>query len=164
MSHFETHFHTKLSGAMRTVSTILETTKHPRFPSDVSHQYDDKFSLADLLTNTLIASQINCLEYLNVDNSALSKMLEWAKHRTVTLRFSFHESCVFLKEAIRKEESPTLVTETDGIFGKGTKTKKVVTKFTDYVWKYSLKYELFAFKGNDTKTKVIYDFSQYSSY
>jgi hypothetical protein len=114
----ETRFQQKVDNALHRVRTILATTREPTYPSDVFHKYEDKYFLAEFLTNTALASQVNCLELLGVDGEKLKTMKEWATARSVTLRLSCEETCVFDRQEERKVESPTTVVETKGFLGK----------------------------------------------
>jgi hypothetical protein len=110
--------------------------------------------MVDFLTNTALASYLNCFELLGVDDKALETMLGWSKNRSVTFRLAAEETCSFDRKEKRKIEGPTTVTETKGVFGKGVKKEKVVAKVTDYFWKFTVSYEFFVYKGNNPNEKV----------
>lgn len=50
-------FATKVANALKAIRTVLENAKTPVLPAEVSHTYDDKYILVQLLTNTAVASQ-----------------------------------------------------------------------------------------------------------
>ena len=50
----ETLFRQKISSSIDRVRQILDTNKHLKYASDIHHVYDDKFSLAEFLTNMVI--------------------------------------------------------------------------------------------------------------
>jgi hypothetical protein len=102
---------------------------------------------------------MNCFELLGLNQEGLETVAEWARERSVSLRFKSEEACSFIKSKERKEETPTLVTETSGILGKGKKTQKIVEKVTDYYWLYKVSYEIFLFRGNDSGKKVHFPFA-----
>lgn len=114
----EVRFQQKVEQAIHKVRTILATTREPTYPSDVFHQYNDKYFLVDFLTNTALASQVNCLELLGVGEENLKTMKGWSKDRSVTLRLVAEETCVFDRQEERKVESPATVIETKGFLGR----------------------------------------------
>jgi hypothetical protein len=66
----------------------LANTRNPQHPGDVHHQYNDKFLLAEFLTNSMIASVLNILEDLQIDSEKLAKIKAWSATHTVTLRLA----------------------------------------------------------------------------
>jgi hypothetical protein len=64
------------------------------------------------------------------------------------------ETCELGRKKEKKHESPSLVTQTTGIFGTTTTTQKVVTKITEYTWDIEVKYSLCAFQGTDFANQV----------
>lgn len=82
----ESRFERQVDAALERVRTILDTSRHPTYPADVAHKYDDKYMLVDFLTNTALATQLTCLELLGLDLKALQQMKKWSTTRTVTLR------------------------------------------------------------------------------
>jgi hypothetical protein len=157
MSHFDDYqFRQKVDRALNKVKTILHNARNPEYAADVPHSYDDKFGLAEFLTNAALAAESNVLEALGLTEKNLKKMVEWAKSRSVTLRLKATESWAFDREETRKVESSTeYVTEySSSVFGSSKRTDKVVTKITEYFWKFDVDYELFAFKGNDPEEKI----------
>lgn len=150
----ESRFQRQVDAALDKVRTILHTSREPNYPDKVFHNYDDKYMLVDFLTNTALAAEVNCLELIGVDSKALQTLRGWSKERSVTLRMKGEEHCVFDREKERKIESPELVVETKGVFGKGSVSEKVVTTVTDYFWKFDSQFELSAYKGNNPEEKV----------
>lgn len=150
MQNFDEYrFKQQVDSALQRIRTILANTRAPQYPADVQHRYDDKYGLAEFLTNTSIAAQINCLDILGANEKHLQTMKQWAQNRSVTLRLKSEERCVFDRETTRKVESSSqYVTEYKGPFGSSSKTEKVVTTVTEYFWKFDVDYELFAFQGN----------------
>jgi len=63
MSGFaEQEFKRKLNCALDRVRVVLGDLRHPCLPADaVHHRYQDKYLLAECVTNTAIASQMNCI-------------------------------------------------------------------------------------------------------
>merc|ERR1712137_300973 len=153
----EMQFQSQLDSALQAVRKILDNTRSPEAPSEVSHCYTDKYLLAEFIGNTTFAGQLNCLEALGIDRDSLDDLRNWAKKRTVTLRLHAEERCTFDRKVEREEESKTQhVTEVKRAIGPSTKvTHKTVTKITEYFWKFEVDYELFAFQGNNMKKKLV---------
>jgi hypothetical protein len=148
MTYDEHAFTTRIDAALRRIRTVLDNTRHPQYPADVPHRYDDKYLLAEVVTRVSIASVVQCLEALGLTAEQLDRLQGWAKTRSVTLRLAAREDCRFLREETRKEESPEeRVVETRGIFGSSTRTEKVITTVTEYFWSFDFQYELVAFQG-----------------
>jgi len=149
----EYRFKQQLDSALNSIRRILDTTRNPEQPSDVSHAYDDKYTLVELMTNTTLAAQSYVLEELGVTAAALKQMREWAKTRTVSLRFSAEQRCAFDREVKREVESATKhVTETTmfGNFKSGT-----VTTVWEYYWKFDADWELSAYAGTNADEKIV---------
>mmetsp|Transcript_232 Transcript_232/g.438 ORF Transcript_232/g.438 Transcript_232/m.438 type:complete len:862 (-) Transcript_232:69-2654(-) len=155
MAFQEDQFRQRMDKALQKVATILENTKNPKLVEDVHHEYDDKYLLAEFLTNISIASMLNLLETLGLTVDGIKKLIEWSKNSSVSLRLSASEKCKFKEKKERKVESKTqYVTERTGVFGSSKTTEKVVTKVTDYFWDFSFEYELTAFKGSNPNDKL----------
>lgn len=90
----ETRFEAKLAEAIKSVRTILDTTRFPTAPAECFHKYDDKYYMVDFLTNTTLASLSNCLELLGLNQKHLETLKEWGQSRAVSLRFSSQETYV----------------------------------------------------------------------
>ena len=96
----EEKFRAQVDKALKTVLTILDTTRTPRYAEEKDHVYEDKFALADIMTNTAVASYINVLERFGLDDAKLRQLCQVVHQdkRSVTLRFAMEDSCSFLKE------------------------------------------------------------------
>ena len=152
----ESKFRAQVSSALARAKLVLSKEKRPRSAADVDHVYNDKYLLAEFLTNTAAASFLNILESLGLSKEDEGRLAQWASSRSVSLRFSAEERCVADGSQTREVESSSYVTEkSGGFFGSTTTTDKVLTKVTDYFWKYDFEYELYAFEGNDPKSKVV---------
>lgn len=145
----ESRFRRQVDSALQRIRTVLDITRAPQYPADVPHAYDDKYGLAEFLTNTAIAAELNVLDLLGVTDKHLSTMRKWVQSRSVTLRLKSEERCSFIKETTREVESATkYVTEySDNANNTASVTRKVVTTITEYFWKFTVDYELFAFQG-----------------
>lgn len=139
------------------VKTILHTSRAPEVAANVPHTYDDKYGFAEFLTNTTLAGFVNGLEVLGLDETKLRQLLDWARKRSVTLRFKAEEKCAFDREEKRKvESSREYVTEYENSSGhKASITDKKVTKITEYFWNVDFQWEIFAYRGNKPDEKVV---------
>ena len=155
MAFHEDQFRERMDKALQKVATILENTKNPKLVEDVHHEYDDKYLLAEFLTNISIASFLNLLETLGLTLDGVKQLIEWSKTSSVSLRLAATEKCKFKEKKIRKEDSKTqYVTERTGVFGTSKTTEKVVREIEEWFWDFSFEYELFAFKGSNPNEKV----------
>lgn len=146
--YYEAQFKQQLEDALQVVETVLENTRNPQLPADVSHQYDDKYLLAEYLTNTALAAQLQCLAYFGVTD--LNTLKEWAKEKQVTLRLRAEERCTFDRKTKRKADSSTsYVSEFSALGIKGGLTHRYRDKTTMYHWKVEVDYELLAFQGTN---------------
>ena len=156
----EEKFRAQVDKALKTVVTILDTTRTPRYAEEQDHVYEDKYALADFMTNTAIASYINVLERFGLDESKLRRLCQVVHQdkRSVTLRFAMEDSCSFLKEKdvkvlVRGEvEHIVEATETTrgsllGMTGPSEKKTTVKSKVSKTVhehhWNVGFSYRLF---------------------
>jgi len=125
-------FHQQVDSALSKIETILDTTRNPRYTEEKDHTYNDKFGLAEFLTNTAMAAQANALERLGMDNEIFQKLhsLSAKEKCSVTLRFTSEESCDFVKEqTVDVESKREFITEIEeGEITEGEKEKKTKTK------------------------------------
>jgi len=148
-------FKNNVDAAMRTIKTVLNNTRNPTLPADVPHSYNDKYLLAELLTNTSLAAMVNCLEVLGVTEEHMKQFKSWSETRTVSLSFQSEEKCNFVRTEEKKVESASQnVTEVKGLFGKTTITDKVVTTVTEHFWKFQYSYSLTAYQGNNPANSI----------
>lgn len=152
----ENELHSRVDAALQRIRTVLDNTRHPQYPADVPHRYDDKYMLAEVATRVTIAALVQALEVVGLTHEQLAQMQAWAKTRSVTIRLVAQEDCKFLRETSRKVESgEERVTETRGLLGgKTTKTEKVITTIVEYFWGFDFKYKLIAFQGNDVDRAI----------
>eukprot|EP00026_Physarum_polycephalum_P002207 Phypoly_transcript_02212.p1 GENE.Phypoly_transcript_02212~~Phypoly_transcript_02212.p1 ORF type:complete len:944 (+),score=196.07 Phypoly_transcript_02212:68-2899(+) len=148
----ENVFRTRVDKALGKVKTILDNTRNPQYPTDVHHEYEDKYVLSEFLATSAIATFLNSLEFLGLTGKNWEQVKEWSKQKNVTLRLRADESCKFLKKVVRTEESDKNVTKA-GIFG--TFSSFTATKITEYLWEYTVKWELVAFAGVDSENAVV---------
>lgn len=147
--------------ALKTVERVLEINRNPRLAEDVDHAYDDKYGMANLMTNTALIAQVNVLKEFGLTMDALKAI---DKTKPVTLRFQAADSCSFLKEQIVEVPADRSVetdehTSTSGssFFGNTTKStiKQVVNHIQEYHWKVDMKWEISIYSGSDVQNKTI---------
>jgi hypothetical protein len=105
----ETRFRQQVDAALQRVRRLLDNTRHPTYAADVSHRYDDKYVLAELVVRTGTAAAIQCLETMGLTREMLEKCAAFSKDKSVTLRLSATETCKFNREVKRDVEDPTKV-------------------------------------------------------
>src|SRR5262249_413875 len=108
----------------------------------------------EFVTHVAMASILQCFEGVGLSADGSSRLAEWAKTRSVSLRLSAQEDCRFLREETRKVESPEHVTEGRGTFGKTTPSQKRLGTVTEYFWKFDFGYEVVAYQGNAPENAV----------
>lgn len=76
------------------------TRSQPRLIEAVPHSYEDKFLLAEYLTNTALLAQLNCLEMLGIQDYAPLKC--WVQQGScVTLAFCCSERWASQKNELK---------------------------------------------------------------
>lgn len=144
-------FNRKMQRAMDRVKVVLHAERVPQFASEVHHQYEDKYLLAERITNAACASQLNCLRAVGLTGEQLATLRAWcAGGSAVSLRFRAEQYCSFLREATREEESKKAsVEEVRNVTGalQAAFKSKVVTTITEFFWKLSSSYEIVAIRG-----------------
>lgn len=83
----EARFRARIDCTLHRLQTILKNSRTPKYPTEVSHQYDDKFLLVEFVSNSALAAVVNCLKAMGMTEETFSAMLEWATKRSV--RFPF---------------------------------------------------------------------------
>mmetsp|Transcript_30055 Transcript_30055/g.58984 ORF Transcript_30055/g.58984 Transcript_30055/m.58984 type:complete len:1069 (-) Transcript_30055:264-3470(-) len=142
-------FVAKVAQAMKTVKLLLHAEKRPIIASNVHHQYQDKYLLAEFLVNSAVASQLNCLiQIIGISEEQLAQLGQWSSSGIVSLRLRSEETCTFLREETREIEGPTHKQELSiGERVASAFSSKVVTNITEYFWKFTVSYDLIAFRG-----------------
>jgi hypothetical protein len=103
----EASFRARVDNALKRVKTILDTNRNPQYPADVPHAYDDKYLLAESLTNNALGAYLVCYENLGLTEKQLTQLKDWSKTRSVTLRLKAEEKCKFLRKVVREVQSDT---------------------------------------------------------
>mmetsp|Transcript_21420 Transcript_21420/g.25796 ORF Transcript_21420/g.25796 Transcript_21420/m.25796 type:complete len:1044 (-) Transcript_21420:378-3509(-) len=149
-------FHKKVGNAVEHVRKVLDTTRNPIYANQVSHQYADKFELAQFLTASAIAAQYNCFLSLGIDEDSFRRLREWTDaNQAVTLRFLSTEQCSFKEKRTREVDAlnkrvtrTTKVDLTEEVpMSEEVKEEKLVFTVEEYVWKFDVEYTLLAFRG-----------------
>ena len=69
---------------------------YTQYPAEVAHGYEDKYGLAEFLTNTALAGQLNALEAVGLTEARLAGLAGWVREGgSVTLRLRAEERCKF---------------------------------------------------------------------
>ncbi|CAJ1960792.1 unnamed protein product [Cylindrotheca closterium] len=154
-------FRSSVENAMKTVEQILEANRNPKMAGDVDHKYENKYNLAEQLSNMAIASHMNCFEQLGLTLNILQELKAAASSsnnalsQSVTLRFQAAEACTFLNEQIVEVPSSTThkTEETEeNTFGGTKKTTSIhsfMKRVKEYHWKVDVKWIMRAFWGSD---------------
>ena len=129
-------------------------------PSDgVAHQWDDKYTQAEVLVNTWCSAVANLLECLGLSVKSLREIRSWvAEGRSVTFRLKALEVCEFDREEEHDEDSKTKhVTSWKAAGGVplGKRIDKLVHKIHEYFWNFSVEYSIIAFLGNSPDEMVL---------
>jgi len=122
----------KIDECLVKVAAVLDANKSTLVQAAdlVPHKYEDKYLLANHLTNVGIVSVLNGLELLGISRAALGFLKHWSAHRAVSLKFERKQQCSFVKEIEHDEEDPSRV-QVEGIF---KTTVRVITKVKEYVY------------------------------
>eukprot|EP00934_Nitzschia_sp_Nitz4_P003748 Nitzschia sp. Nitz4//scaffold57_size113557//33958//34375//NITZ4_003985-RA/size113557-augustus-gene-0.179-mRNA-1//-1//CDS//3329554828//3738//frame0 len=75
MGYFDRdEFEEKVSNALKAVERILEVDRNPRLAGNVDHTYDDKYALADSITNSAILAVLNALHEIGLTLEVLQSV------------------------------------------------------------------------------------------
>lgn len=151
-------FENTIRRALNRIQDILTATRTPLVASDVHHLYEDKFLLAEFITNSALAAQLNVLEAMGLTGEHIETLRAWTANQVVYLRFSAEETCELDRTEVHEVESGTRVKEvkTKGVFGTSTKKveEKVITKVKKYYWSYHTQYQITAVSINDPSSRI----------
>ena len=73
----------------------------------MQHRFEDKFLLAEQLSNTALASIFTSLTHIGLTVEHLLTLREWAQTSAVSMRFQVTRRCQFNRKAERLEEEKT---------------------------------------------------------
>jgi len=167
----EQRFRESVNNALKEVKTILDSSLHPRLAEDVDHVYNDKYVLAEFLTNVSFASEWQVFDAMGLDHEKRKTVASWVSsdRLNVRLRFQAHDSCSLLKtqdvEVVRQgnqyettTESTTTASSGSGFFATGKTeqtTSRMVTRVKENHWKVDLGYKIIIFAGSDPAEKSL---------
>ena len=144
-----TSLETKVKTALAKVRKLLDANKTcPVVAGEQSHAYDDKFLLAQNVTNLAVASTIATLESFGgaaSQNTLTDLVAKAAGGQRVTIRMTRKETTTFLRETTRELPSSTTVETNSTLFGKTE--KRIVQTVKEYHWSYSQTHDLVLFAG-----------------
>jgi hypothetical protein len=149
----ELRFRARLQAALDQARLILgrELLKDP---ATVSHRYEDKFGLAELITSSAAAATLNVLTALGMTRDQLKTLQSWSRKNQVILRLSAVESCTFLRETIRTEDSAHKGVVEQG--GRALLAVKVVTEIKEYFWKFNSTFQISVFPGTSYQDGIVF--------
>jgi len=153
-SYNESAMRARINDCLKTVAVVLDANKSNSLAAAdvVVHRYEDKYLLANQLTNTSISTISNALGLIGVSSSTLQTLRGWNVNKAVSLRFERKQRCKFIREVEREVEDPTRL-QMDGLH---QTTVKMITKVKEYIYQVKEKYTLFAFSGvGDNSEKTI---------
>lgn len=154
MEFSENRFQEQIAQALERIKLILENDRKPQQANEIKHSYNDKYALADFITNSAIASTIEIFQLLGLTKEKLIEAIKWVQkeQKSVTMSFTNETKCTFTKKKSRKIESSTQ-TKTK-INNKVKLTDKVVTKVTDYFWNIENEYSIQIYAGSNKEKKI----------
>lgn len=147
--------------ALQSVEQILEADRRPLPAEEVHHKYENKYELANYMTNLAIVAQMNSLERLGLSPEIIRNL---ETNKTATLRFEASESCEFLKQQTVDVPSP-YSTETaressasigSSRFSSSSSTiHKIIKKVKEYHWTVNTHWEISIFSGTEVEKKIV---------
>ena len=87
------HFPAHCAAALEAVKRLLEHERSPHLAADVRHEYQDKYLLAEFVTNAALVALLDALECVGLTKAHLIEAAKWARSRSVTLRFKEELHC-----------------------------------------------------------------------
>ena len=141
----------------------METTKNPVLPHHADHTYEDKFALVEFVTNSGIASFMNTMKLLGIDQGILDQALHSARalNQTVSLEFKGSVRTEFTPPVQRKVIASETVKETSILMpmGKTTETVQIKQSKWDYEFIYHIEFSLSIRKGNQDEAIILRNMS-----
>eukprot|EP01036_Dinobryon_divergens_P030974 gene30974-40302_t len=150
-------YSTKVQTILRNEKTLTAARQHNLdSPANVPHSYNDKFTIAEQLTNCIGAVSCNIFAEFGITPPILEQLVSAAQNSSILLRLEAAHHCKFIKESVRNEDGPSKI-ETEVSNGANTRkvTAKVVTKISEYFYSYLVEYRLIAIIGTNTETPIL---------
>ena len=158
MGYIDIEFERKIEVALEKVKEILDSSKHPNLANNVPHYYDDKFFLAEFLTNIATASIVTVLSSIGMKSQDMETMFGWSRNsQSVSIRFEAVEQCHFLKSIERKKKGETKLKRTVQKNGEKFSTMKqqVITEECEYLWVLDFEYRIVAYPAAYQKEQCL---------
>ena len=150
-------FEGKIEKALETVQRTLDENRKPRLPwggDAVAHAYDDKYDIAQLVSKTTLASNLNALsDGIGLTADALREMEKSRLGQRVTLRFDLATECAFKETKKRDVQLGNRVEKTSSLWGKTT-IKEVQTVY-DHYWNYGVSWKFTVYAGTDVENGTV---------
>ena len=143
--------------ALEAARRVLSDAKNPTVAEDKDHVYEDKFTLAEFVTKAAAASVMETLTAMGMSEALFAELLAWAKTgQAVTLGMRVGEAVKFVSKAEKSVE--VLSTEVErtstkqGKAGVSLRERATVSeKVTEYLWTYTMSYELYLYRADEDK-------------
>ena len=142
-------FEQAVNKALVITQQVLGTERKPQLPSEVHHQYQDKFALVEAQLSAGAVCALQALQVLGLTNESLKKISDWANAGdAVSIRFNAETKCDYSREAKRDVEGPKVATETSvGSMISKVTTTKVITTVVEYFWIVQSSWSVEIFRG-----------------
>jgi len=127
-------------------------------PESQDHTYADKYALAELVTQTSIAAQMNALERLGLKGKSLDTALEWVHKdlQPVKLVLEAQLSHEFPTEKEKEVVDQDVETVNNGVFyGSSSFRTKIIRRVKEYHWAINISYEMLICEGNCQEKKLV---------
>jgi len=158
-------FEAKVTKALESVRRVLDVDRGAkiRLADDVDHEYQDKYKMADLMTNMTIVTLVSVLEKLGLTKDILRGL---DKSKEITLCFCASESCKLAKEEVVDEplpytketqESTTVTTELGTAESTTQKStiEKIVKRVRKEYYTVGHDWEISVYSGTDFENRTI---------
>jgi len=139
-------FRAEVEAALEQLRRILDEERHPQYPADVAHVYEDKYLLSELATKAATAGLVQLFSNL-LDNTwpgfSGQALPEWATGAPL-LVFSSCQFCE-LKETVDKEiqVGSAKIEEKEGILGSWKSKVKTKTEVQEHLWNWTATWRLY---------------------
>lgn len=152
-------FGLKMEKCLKRVKNVLDINRQVSLPSKQAHSYEDKFTLANFMTNAMVGSHLNMLERIGLHNSTpsdkstdasspLQTVYQWLETSQVSLHVQILKSRRYVTSKERRVQVGSTETEyTAGGSSLGTFGKKTFTTVTDHYHNFTATVVIRAIRG-----------------
>ena len=123
-----------------------------KLAEDVPHSYEDKFGLAEFISQSAIAAVVQCMHEIGIGKDLLCALRERVLKdgQPVSLRFSSTERCSYIKETKTVDRGNRVyVLDEENSHGVFRTLKSMFrTTITKSQWQYAAEYSIHAFVGS----------------